>query len=238
MNEISIIRKGSYIDYLKSGIISGFFMGFLLFSISLISNSFLLSLYMGLSIWIAFIFFCGLGFFSEEYYKRKKEIENLQSIKYSFLHENNFQLHNDLFLEGVYQGYYIRITQIIERQIKKKDTKYDIIEAFYTFESNSNKGREEFLTGNYFIGYLYFSNHCVGYRPRDWKNPNFKENLNGLISILKRENLRPFSAADWVNSYGKALKELRDKEEESRTKHIKIWKLDIKHIKNKRLSNP
>jgi hypothetical protein len=62
------------------------------------------------------------------------------------------------------------------------------------------------LTGNYFLGELFFQNHCVGYIPKDWKNPDFKNNLDGLISILIREDLKPFSKENWENTFGKELK--------------------------------
>ncbi|MDR3246525.1 MAG: hypothetical protein LBT50_08855 [Prevotellaceae bacterium] len=45
----------------------------------------------------------------------------------------------------------------------------------------------------------------------------------------------PLSKKDWEKNYGKNLKELRDEEEEKRTKRIKLWKLEIKYIKKDQL---
>ena len=118
-------------------------------------------------------------------------------------------------------------------QNARKEIEYDIIEAFYTLDLENSEEREEHLTGNYFLGELHFSNHCVGYLPKDWRNPDFKNNLDGLISILKRENLKPFSKEDWENSFGKKLKEQQEKDKKARTKQVvKMGKLlDIKYIK-------
>ena len=120
-------------------------------------------------------------------------------------------------------------------QNARKEIEYDIIEAYYTFGLEKDEKKEENLSGVYFLGELHFSNHCVGYYPKDWRNPDFKENLDGLISILKRENLKPFSKEDWDNSFGKKLKEQNEKDEKDRTKQvIKIGKLlDVKYIKKK-----
>jgi hypothetical protein len=231
MNEAPIIRKGSYKDYLTPAIYGGFIIGIMWFLISLIEKPVASSLLTGLFVWIGWIILYGIGFLSEEYYMRKIQIKKLKSKKYFFLHENSFQIHSDLFFEGIYKEYFIRVLPMTSKR-KKKDIEYDVIEAYYTF--NSENYEEEYLTGNYFWGELYFSNHCVGFLPKDWKNPDFKENLDGLISILKRENLNPLSKEEWENSFGKALKEQREKEERSRTKQIiKIGKFEVKYIKNK-----
>lgn len=236
MNEIPIIRKGSFKDYFKPGCALGVVIGGYAILGSLIDggHSLLYSLLIGLLVWCAMVFIVGgIAFFGYEYFERKKRIKKLKSKKYSFLHEESFQLHNDLFFEGIYKEYFVRILPMSKWQNAKKEIEYDIIEAFYTFDSENNEEKEKYMTGEYFLGELQFSNHCVGFLPQDWKNPNFKNNLDGLISILKRENLKPFSKEEWENSFGKQLKEQQDKEEKARTKQVvKIGKLlDIKYIK-------
>jgi hypothetical protein len=232
-NEVPIIRKRSYKEYLTQSIYGGFIVGIMWFLISLIEKPVTSALLTGLFVWIGvIILFMGIGFPSEEYYKRKIRIKKLKSGKYSFLHEHSFHIHSDLFFEGTYKEYFIRVLPINKRQ--KKDIEYDVIEAYYSFDSENYEEKEKYLTGDYFWGKLYFSNHCVGFLPKDWENPNFKENLSGLISILKREDLKPLSKEEWENSFGKELKEQREKEVRSRTKQIiKIGKFDIKYIKNK-----
>ena len=234
MNEIPIIRKGSFKDYFKPGCALGVFVGGFAIIGSLVDggNSLLYSLLMGLFVWSIMVFIVGgIAFFGHEYFERKKRIKKLKSEKYSFLHEKSFQLHSDLFFEGMYKEYFIRVLPMSKWQNARKKIEYDIIEAYYTFDMEDNK--EESLTANYFLGELHFSNHCVGFIPKDWKNPDFKNNLDGLISILEREKLKPFSKEDWENSFGKELKEQREKDEKARTKQVfKIGKLlDIKYIK-------
>jgi hypothetical protein len=234
MNKVPIIRKGIYKDYLNPAIREGWIVGLLYFLISLISQPVMSALLTGLLVWTGLIIlFMGIGFPITEYYVRKKQIEKLKSKKYSFLHEESFQLHSDLFFEGTYRGYFVRILPMRKWQRTKKDVEYDIIEAYYTFDPENNEKKESRLTGKYYMGKLYFSNHCVAYIPDDWKNPDFKDNLDGLTGVLKREELKPFSKEEWENSFGKELKEQEKKEEKARTRQIiKIGKLiDIKYIK-------
>lgn len=234
MNKVPIIRKNRYKDYLGNGVIGGFFVGLVFFSFLLIKNPFLYSLKAGLVAWLFMIvIFMGIGFTSEEYFKRKAIIRKLQSNKYSFLHDNGFIVHEDLFLEGVYSNYHFRVLPVPDRQGKISGIKYDIIHAFYSFDSDSNdKRKEKNLSGEYFIGDLLFANHCVGYVPKDWEKPDFKDNFEGLISILKRENLKPLTISDWESTFGKKLNEEDEIEKKSRTRQLlKIGKLDIKIIK-------
>lgn len=236
MNKIPIIRKGSYKDYLNNSIGGGFILGLLFFLISLPTNSVINSMWIGLSLWVGvIILFIGVGFTSEEYFKRKQKIKKLYSDKYAFLDKNAFVLHQDLYFEGIYKDYHFRVLPMTEWQERKKDIEYVIIEAFYTFDKGQiDSEKEKNLSGNYFLGQLHFANHCVGFVPKDWELPNFKENFDGLIGILKREKLMPFSRLEWEEIFGKKLKEEEIKEEKSRTKQIlKIGKLDLKYVKPK-----
>jgi len=233
MDEIQIVRKETFKDYFKPGCGLGVVFGGLSALVSFIDggHSWLYSLLMGLIVWSVMVFVVGgIGFLGYEYFERKKRINKLKSNKYSFLHAESFQLHSDLFFEGTYKDYFIRVLPMSKWQNARKEIEYDIIEAYYTFDTEKN---EENLTGNYFLGELHFSNHCVGFLPKDWKNPDFKNNFDGLISILKREDLKPFSKEDWENSFGKELKEQQEKDEKARTKQVvKVGKLlDIKYIK-------
>ena len=93
MNNVPILRKEQFKDYWVNGCFGGIITGTFVFLLSLIENSLLNSFYNGLICFFAMIFiFCFVGFFSQEYYFRKKKIKQLQSIKYSFLDKNNFKL--------------------------------------------------------------------------------------------------------------------------------------------------
>jgi hypothetical protein len=233
-NEVQIIRKGVYKDYLNPALLGGWILGLISFLVSLKEKPVISALWIGLFVWIVIIItFMVIGFFGYEYFERKRRIKKLKSEKYSFLHAESFQLQSDLFFEGTYKEYFFRILPMSTRH-KRKEIEYDIIEAYYTFDlEDDNEEKEKNLTGEWFLGELHFSNYCVGFLPKDWQNPDFKANLDGLISIFKRENLKPFSKDEWENSFGKKLKEQQEKEEKARTKQVvKIGKLlDIKYIK-------
>jgi hypothetical protein len=238
MNEIPVIRKGTIKDYWSSGFGGGLLIGILVFLMSLINNSTLNSLFFGLITWIGIIvIWIGIGFTSEEYYKRKKKIKKLNSAKYAFLDRNNFTLHQDLFFEGLYNGFFFRVlpmTKWIEKgRGRGKDIEYIVIESFYSFISESyNLEREQKMCGDYFFGKIHFANQCAGFIPKDWENPDFKENFDGLISIFKRENLKPLMKDDWENTFGQKLKMDKENDEKNQTKQIlKIGKLDIKYRK-------
>ena len=137
MNTVPIIRKGSIKDYCSNGFGGGMVIGIMVFLAALINNSIITSLLHGLFAWIAiFILFIGIGFTSEEYYKRKKRIRELNSVKYSFLDDHHFILHQDLFFEGVYKGFWFRVIPMTKWQKKGKELKYDVIESFYNLISH------------------------------------------------------------------------------------------------------
>ena len=240
MNKVLIIRKGSYKDYLSNGIGGGFIIGLLFFLISLTHKPVLESLKIGLEYWFGIIFlFSGPGFFLEEYFKRKIKIKKLLSERYMFLHENNFTIHPDLYFEGIYKDFSIRVWPTTKWQDRKKNLEYDIIEAFYSFNPDFNDiENEKTMSRDFYIGHLYFKNHQVKFIPLDWENPDFKTNLNGLVDILKNEMLNPLSRIEWVEKFGNKLFEIADVKEKARTKQIiKIGKIDVKYIKPEKKEN-
>ena len=192
-----------------NGVVGGCIIGLLFFLISLPNNSALKSFWIGFGTWVCIIFlFMGVGFPSEEYVRRRRKIKKLSSPQYSFLDQNGFILHEDLYFEGIYNGYSIRVTPMAKWLKPNTNAEYVFIEVLYKFEAGQDsKEREMNLCGDYFIGRLLFAHHCVGFVPKDWKLPDFKENFDGLINILKRENLLPFSKDEWEASFGKKLKE-------------------------------
>ncbi|MDF1550262.1 MAG: hypothetical protein P1P88_20715 [Bacteroidales bacterium] len=233
MNDVPIIRKGSFKDYLSDGFGDGAITGIMFFLFSLVYNPLLTSIWIGIVVWIGIILlFIGIGFPTEEYYKRKKRIKKLNSDKYIFLHDNNFTMHPDLYLEGFYRDFWFRVLPMTKWEKYKKDFEYDIIQAFYNLNAEEERYEEERMSGDYFLGKLIFENHCAGFIPKDWQQPDFKANFDGLISIFKREGLMPLLKSDWEERYGKKLIETSMNEEKSRTKQIlKIGNLDIKYIK-------
>ncbi|HNX79493.1 MAG TPA: hypothetical protein PKJ24_06405 [Prolixibacteraceae bacterium] len=56
--------------------------------------------------------------------------------------------------------------------------------------------------------------------------------IDGLVSILRRGNLKPLSPKDWLDIHGRRLEEARDLDVKSRTKQIlKFGKLDIRYTR-------
>lgn len=234
MNEIPIIRKGSFKSYWSNGFGGGLLLGILFFLFALSCNSLQKSLFIGLIVWIGIIvLFWGIGFTSEEYFKRKKNIKELFSSKYAFLDKCKFTLHEDLFFEGVYDGYFFRVLPITKWIQKGRGRgmyiQYIGIQAFYSFESDTQDcEREDKMSGKYFFGEVYFGNQCASFAPKDWESPDFEQTFDGIISIFKRENLKPISQDDWEKKVGEKLRMEREREEQERIKLLlKIRKLDI-----------
>jgi hypothetical protein len=234
MNTVPIIRKGTYKDYLYNGAIGGFILGVLFSLISLLKNSISTSIWIGFGLWIAIvIIYMSVGFLSEEYFRRKKKIKKLLCPKYSFLHNNEFTVHQDLFFEGLYGGYYFRVIPMTQWQRHQRSIDYDIIEVFYSFDIDKiDADNEERLSGDYSVGTLYYAKNCVGFLPQDWESPDFKANFDGLIRIIQGQGLKPMTKDEWDELHGIALKEEKEKEMQRRTKQIlKIGKLDIEYVK-------
>ena len=238
MNQIPVIRKGAIKDYWANGIVGGFLLGLIFFLISLIENSVRDALVTGLAVCIGIVvLFIGVGFPSEEYFKRKKRIKALTSPKYAFLDENGFMLHPDLYFEGTYKEFFFRIlpmTKWIEKKKgRDKEIHYVIIESFYSFNNDSEDPKKEIMmSGDYYLGRIHFVNQCASLLPHDYENPDFQMNLDGMVSIFHRNNLQPLSKEEWENTHGKRLDEAQERAEMAKTKQIlKIGKLDIKYRK-------
>lgn len=81
MNQIPVIRKGAIKDYWVNGVGGGFIVGLIFFLITLINSSFRDAVIAGLAFWIGIaVLFIGVGFPSEEYFKRKIRIKELTSL--------------------------------------------------------------------------------------------------------------------------------------------------------------
>ncbi|OWR77073.1 hypothetical protein SJDPG4_07630 [Porphyromonas gingivalis SJD4] len=187
-----------------------------MFLAALTKQNLLNSLLFGLMIWaFVIVLWIGVGFTTEEYYKRKKQIKKLMSDQYAFLDLHGFTLHEDLYFEGVYEGFFFRVcpaTEYIKKGYAgKKAVEYVIIESFYRFASEpTDAEREAKMSGEYSLGDVHFENHCAGFVPKDWKNPDFKANFDALIAISKREGLLPITKNDWESTFGEHSKKAKD----------------------------
>jgi len=113
------------------------------------------------------VLWIGVGFTSEEYYKRKKQIKKLMSDQYAFLDLHGFTLHEDLYFEGIYEGFFFRVcpaTEYIKKGYAgKKAVEYVIIESFYRFASEpTDAEREAKMSGEYmFISKIIVPDLCL-----------------------------------------------------------------------------
>ncbi len=144
-NSIHIIQKGVFKEYLI-GTIGGFLLGTILFLFSLLLNSLTESLKIGLAIWGGIIFiYTTIGFYSEEWYLRKRKLKKLESEKYRNLLNLGLKINDDLELVGNISNFNVRF-YLIEKYIKANkyiDEHYiDIYcfpESFDNFQDVINK---------------------------------------------------------------------------------------------------
>lgn len=171
----------------------------LIFFISLLTiGSFANALVHAFAVGIIILLFILYAYLQNEIYSKKHELLKYQKLEiFDYLRNNNFKVNKDLYFEGTHQGYQI-IVFLITREENGRNNDYVCIRAFYKFASSlDNIKRERDMSGKYYIGELFFENNCVTYMPYDWENPDFQENFNGLVSVLKRENLLPLTKEEW-----------------------------------------
>lgn len=65
------------------------------------------------------------------------------------------------------------------------------------------------MSGEYNFGDVHFENHCAGFVPKDWENPDFKANFDALITIFEREGLLPITKDDWESTFGEHSKKAK-----------------------------
>lgn len=198
--KIKILRKGFLKKYKITrnicyiGIAS--LVCFLLF---LVKNSVYTSVIGAFFILLMLLLVYFLIIFNEEYLEKKKMVKRLESAKYDFFHKNGFNITEDFYLEGIYADYYICIIPSCKWLRHNKKIDYDVIQAFYELEVDVNiKIKETAMSGQYYFGELIFGNNYVSFIPRDWKLPDFEQNIKGLLTVLRREELIPLSKQDWI----------------------------------------
>jgi len=166
---------------LKNGIIGVFVYGIL----ALLNNSVDTAVIKGIVFGII-IFFLRLliGKLSWNKSKKKSKLK-----KYDELNELGFIFNDNLYFEGVFRAFLIRI---IPYSMKKNNrlTEYDVIQVFYQSKSKKADDKDEPEIIKYYLGELLFYDKCVCFVPKDNVNTNFIENLEGIINILSREEYK------------------------------------------------
>lgn len=242
ISKIPIIRKGVYLDYLKPGVMGGVLIGTILFFLALINNSPSRAFYFGLTVCLGVISFYMALFAREEYFERKRKIKKLLSAKYDFLFENGFCLYDDLLLEGFYNGFYFRIPTFKRSSGESVGEEYHVIQTFFVFNPTSDDPvkdelkKQQDMTGDYYLGRVTFDNHVAALLPKDWKEPDFKENFDEFIVLLERLKLKAIPKDKWIRTYGAELEPSNQKEKDTYDKAIRIGKLTRRKRKKRRKS--
>jgi hypothetical protein len=76
------------------------------------------------------------------------------------------------------------------KEKNEREVIYDVIQAFYQSKPEDTNINYQVEKTSYYLGDLFFYDTTVLFIPRDFKNPNFKENLDGIVNILKREEYK------------------------------------------------
>lgn len=239
MVKVPIIRKGVYKNYLKNGFAGGFLLGLSWFLLLLLQDSFLTSLWIGISFWIGTLFvFMVFGFLGQEYFSRRNMVKTLFNSKYEYLMEKKFQINEELFFEGYYGNYFFRVFPMKKKFNKREIINYDIINVFYKNDSLTEEEldkKENTLCGDYFLGTLTFENQVMGFLPKDWESPCFEDNFDGAINVLERQQLFQVTYDEWEKTVGKRLEIEEEIKEKKKIKRIyKVGRfIEIKTFKKK-----
>lgn len=126
----------------------------------------------------------------------EKRVKKLQSKKYEGLNELGIVFNDNLYYEGVYHGFIIRIVPSVKKEKNDRIVEYDVIQAYYQSKSRDTDEGGEAEKIDYHLGELYFFDKYVCFIPKDYIKPNYKDNLDGLVNILVREEYKPISRDD------------------------------------------
>ncbi|MGE0635385.1 MAG: hypothetical protein AB7P01_03030 [Bacteroidia bacterium] len=195
MIPVSIIRKDAYKRYLKNAIITGFVFGTLFF-ISGLQNkirAWETSLWMGFAFGFGFALLgWSLGFFIEEYWKRKKKLENLQS--FNSILENGFSIHEELYYEGTYDTYFTQIFWL-EKYDDKGRNKLEYVNVCIYFDKTAEYDVNALIKDIISIKIIEkasFDNGVLTYLPLEHQlKNNIIESLPPVITLLKNHKLNP-----------------------------------------------
>lgn len=245
MNEVPIIRKGEFKHYLTNGIFGGLVLGLILFLFALLDNSVEIALTYAFALFLGMVvLFAVLGFFGQEYFLRKRKIAKLCSAHYTFLDEQNFRLHPDLYFTGIYKDYAIRVVPVAKwiqkNKYRQEVLEYDYIEIYfhYTKLGIAYSKIKGLLMHACPVENIHLTPNFVGYVPKNLANPDFKLGMDSVIEVLENNNLEPFPLKDvkeWERIIGKQLSALAAEEEKQLSDRVlKIGKLDIAYTKAKR----
>lgn len=185
--------------FFKTIILKGAIITFIIFLLCLIKNPVNIALYISLFVWLMMLIIYSLLIYKGEYYDKKKVIKKLLQNKYIFFREQNFEIIEGFYLQGKYKDFSILVIPRVTLQKRKiglleryEEIEYDQIIIFYTYDGIEDLvKKEKQMSGEYHIGKLYFRKKSVLFFVPHFEKPDFKDILDSLINILKREDLKP-----------------------------------------------
>ena len=149
-----------------------------------------------------------IKFLYYEFILRLIVIKYLSSDKYDTLYKLGFVLTDDLFFEGKYLNYYMRVVPYIRFKLHRISRVDNIITSYYQSDTSIiDKAKEEDLTGEYFSGSMIFDFQSVACIPKNSSFPSFEKSFDGIVYILNREGLLPLPIENWERDFGRFMRE-------------------------------
>jgi hypothetical protein len=94
------------------------------------------------------------------------------------------------------------VAPFIHPDTKGIETEEYVLETYYDPELAHTGFDEAKASGNYYWGKIDFRQGMVSLLPKEQKNIDFKEHIEALTSICRREKLTPMSPVEWEEIYG------------------------------------
>lgn len=232
---VRILRKEKFKEYFVPAIVGGFVIGLIFLIISLAQYSMVESLQNGLAAWMGIIFlYIFVGFFSEEWYLRKRKLKKLNSAKYRSLFELGLTLNDELEFVGEVNNYNVRF-YLYEKYLKPKKYIDQHYVDIYCLPKSFDNFREVIDNIKNISG---IDNAAWGFGIFSMVYSEKAENLKLPIEIalkqLSDNFIMPLSRSGWENTFEKEMNKRKKIEERKRTKQVlKTGKFDIRYVKNK-----
>lgn len=127
---------------------------------------------------------------------KKKRREIIDAERSEILQGLGFVFVDNLYFEGVYRGFLIRVSPTTIRQKKNEVLPCSVIQAYYQPKLRDDVGKKIVEPISYHLGNLLFYYTTVIFIPTNFIQPDFKENFEGIVNILIREGYKPISKED------------------------------------------
>ena len=127
---------------------------------------------------------------------KKKRREIIDAERSEILQGLGFIFVDNLYFEGVYRGFLIRVSPTTICQKKNEVLPCSVIQAYYQPKLRDDVGKKIVEPISYHLGNLLFYYTTVIFIPTNFIQPDFKENFEGIVNILIREGYKPISKED------------------------------------------